>query len=60
MKPFDIKNMKLGESILINKPPDFSKIKSKDIVMVKFKNGQTCKTKYVHNIDKNYIILKVT
>ena len=53
-----LKDMKIGESILIHKAPDLSKIKSNDPVMVKFKTGQTCKMAYVYYFDKNYLLLK--
>lgn len=54
-----LKDMKIGESILINKPPDLSKIKSKDFVMVKFKTGQVCKMKYITNLDQKFFIFKI-
>ena len=57
MKP--LKEMKIGESILVNKAPDLSKIKSKDFVMVKFKTGQVCKMKYITNLDQKYFIFKI-
>ena len=60
MKPFDLKNMELGESILIHKAPDLSKIKSKDHVLVKFKTGRVCKMTYICNLDKKYFIFKIT
>ena len=53
-----LKDMKIGESILVNKAPDLSKIKTKDFVMVKFKTGQVCKMTYIYNLDKKYFIFK--